>query len=53
MLRLNNHPWKKCKMNFCGKNDAEICGFTVVKKVPSPWEKMFSKHKNVFGDCCW
>ena len=29
------------------KNDAQISGFLVVKKAPSPWKKCFSKKKSV------
>ena len=29
------------------KNDAQISGFSVVKKAPSPWRKCFSKKKSV------
>ena len=27
------------------KNEAQISGFAVVKKGPSPWKKIFSKKK--------
>ena len=30
-----------------GKNGAQISGFSVVKKAPSPWKKCFSKRKSV------
>ena len=31
------------KLIFCGKNEAQISGFAVVRKAPSPWKKNFSK----------
>ena len=44
VLKLNNHTWKKVWNYFLGrKNDAQISGFVVGKKAPSPWKKIFSK----------
>ena len=33
------------RLFFCGKNEAQICDFLVVKKAPSPWKIIFSKKK--------
>ena len=39
ILKLNNHPWKKVqKYFFVEKIEAQISGFAVVKKAPSPWK---------------
>ena len=45
ILKLNNHPWKSIKLFLEEKNDAQISGFAVVKKAPSPWKKNFLKKK--------
>ena len=34
------------------KNEAQISGFAVVKKGPSPWKKIFSKNKKFFQLIC-
>ena len=34
---------KSKKLIFCGKNDAQVSGFAVVKKASSPWKKIFPK----------
>ena len=37
ILKLNNHTLKKTiKLFFIGKNEAQISGFAVAKKPPSP-----------------
>ena len=45
ILELNNHPWKKYIISFLWKKK-QISGFTVVKKAPSPWKKIFLKRKS-------
>ena len=42
-------PWK---LFFVEKNDAQNSGFAVVKKVPSPWKKIFLKKKKSFQLIC-
>ena len=49
VLKLNNHTWKKYKIIFLWKkNEAQVSGFAVVKKAPSPWKKIFTKKEKFF-----
>ena len=41
-LKLNNHHWKKYKINVLyKKNDARVNGFAIANKAPSTCEKLF------------
>ena len=44
VLKWNNYS--KCKkLFFWQKNEPQISGFAIAKKVPSPWKKIFWKKK--------
>ena len=42
--KLNNHTWKKLQNYvFVEKNEAQISGFVVANKAPSPWKNLKQK----------
>ena len=44
MLKLSNHTRKSMKLVFCAKkNDAQISGFALMEKAPSPSKNILFK----------